>query len=68
MISNLFKFLKIVVFILGVLGLCCCPWAFLSLRRAGAPLAVACGLLIVVASCVAWALGHAGFSRCSTWA
>ena len=42
MISNL-KFLKIVLFILGVLGLCCCSWAFLSLRRAGAPLAV-CGV------------------------
>lgn len=42
MISNLFKFFKIVLFILGVLGLRCYSRAFLSLRRAGSPLQLWC--------------------------
>ena len=44
-----FKF----IYLLVVLGLCCCVWAFLRLRQTGAALVVVHGLLIAVASRIA---------------
>ena len=54
---------------LAVLGLCCCMWAFSSCRDQG--LFSSCGVQTSYCggfSCGAWALGHAVFSSCCTWA
>ena len=48
---------------LTVLSLCCCLWAFSSCGERG--LFCSCGAF---SCCRAQALGHSGFSCCSTWA
>ena len=45
--------LFIYLFILAVLGLCCCAWAFLSCGERGLLFIVVHGLLIVVAPLIA---------------
>ena len=52
-----------------VLGLCWCSLAVSSCGEWGPLFVVMHSLLIAVASpCGAQALGHTGFSSCSTWA
>ena len=48
---------KFIYLFLAVLGLRCCTWAFSSCGEQGLLLVAVCGLLIVVAFLVAWALG-----------
>ena len=40
----------------------------LAVASGGCTVVAVPGLLIAVASLVAWALGHTGFSSCDTWA
>ena len=51
----------------ALLGLHCCMRLPLVVGSRGCSLVVVHGLLFAVASCGAWALGHAGFSSCSSW-
>ena len=56
--TSFLGFLKyIYIYILAVLGLCCCMWAFSS-----------CGEQRLLSSCGAWAPHCCGFSCCRTWA
>ena len=51
----------------ALLGVHCCVGFPLVVGSRGYSLVVVHGLLFAVASCGAWALGHAGFSSCSSW-
>ena len=50
---SLFKINYLLLFILAVLGLCCCAWAFSSCGEWGLLFVAVRGLLIVMASLVA---------------
>ena len=74
LICNLLCFLKkelcfLHFFFMADLGLCCCAGLFSSCGKQR--LLSGCGLWISVCRsfyCGAQALGHAGFTRCGTWA
>ena len=53
---------------MAALGVCCCAWAFSSCGEWGLLFVEVRGLLIAVASLVARALEHMGFSSCGAWA
>ena len=56
---------KIILFIFGCLGFCCCV-DFSLVRQAGATLC--CNAWASHCGGFSWTLGHLGFSSCSTWA
>ena len=61
-------FLLVYLFIMAMLGLCCCVDFSLVVVSRGYSVS-GCGLLTAVASrCRAQALEYAGFSSCSSWA
>ena len=53
----IFMYVGIYLFIYGLLGLCCCTWAFSS-----------CGKHGLVSSCWMWASHCGGLSCCRAWA
>ena len=72
-IQVLESFLKLFIYfiysLLAVLGFHCCAGFCLVAESRGHSLVAVCRLLLVVASLVGpQAVGHKGFSSCSTWA